>query len=120
MGSMGREEGGRGREGEVVGMVASGWGGREAGRGEIPGGKERLLAEETARLPRRGDMLAADGLEPAVELTCTRDLAAREAGEGMALVAAVRASKSKLSRLRSLRSSSALDDVTMGVVSILF
>ena len=118
---MGREEGGRGREGEVVGMVASGWGGWEVGRGEMPGGgKESPLAEETARVPLRGDMLAAAGLEPAVELTRTRDLAAREAGEGMALVAAVRTSKSKLSRLRSLRSSSALDDVTLGVVSIPF
>ena len=84
------------------------------------GGKERLLVEETARVPWRGDVLTAAGLEPAVELTHTRDLVVREAGDRMALVAAITTSKSKLSRLRSFRSCSALDDVTLGMVSIPF
>lgn len=44
-----------------------------------------------------------------VVLTFTLDLAAREAGDGIALAAAVRASKSRLSKLIPSRSSSGLD-----------
>ena len=91
--------------------------------GKVEEREEGREVEGTVGLPRRVDLVVEAALGRVAELTCTRDLAAREAGEGIALAAAVSASKSMLSRFNPLRSRSApvamvLESV--GAVSIPF
>lgn len=53
-----------------------------------------------------------------VEETLTLDLAARAAGEGMALAASVSASKSRLSRFIPLRSAPVLVAIVLGTLGV--
>ena len=81
----------------------------------------RLGDETRGLLWGRGGVAVAIVSECVTELTWTLDLADREAGEGMALVAAARASKSKLSRFIPSRSRSAavggaLDSLAAGFI----